>query len=68
MEAVGEAPFCIQFGPTKYEEFNEALCWVRLSRTVRENQTHFERLANHVNGWSEKALVGCFNGGLKATL
>ena len=59
---------CIQFGPTKYEEFDEALRWVRLSRTVRANQTHFERLAIHVNGWSEKALVGCFIGGIKATL
>lgn len=32
---------------------------------MREYQTEFECLANRVTGWPEKALVGCFIGGLK---
>ena len=53
------------FGPTKVEDFDEALSQICQSGTLREYQQEFERLANRVDGWPQKALVGAFMGGLK---
>ncbi|KAH9658539.1 hypothetical protein KPL70_023536 [Citrus sinensis] len=54
-----------RFGPTECEDFDEALSRVRQTRSLREYQKEFERLGNQVHGWSQKALVGTFMGGLK---
>ena len=35
---------------------------------MREYQREFERLGNRVQGWTQKALVGTFMGGLKAEI
>ncbi|KAL0001646.1 hypothetical protein SO802_015427 [Lithocarpus litseifolius] len=37
----------------------------KVTGTFREYQREFERLANRVDGWPQKALVGAFMGGLK---
>ena len=36
---------CVRFGPTDYEDFDEALAKLQQTGTVREYQTQFERLA-----------------------
>jgi len=36
--------------------------------SLREYQKEFERLGNRVQGWTPKALVGTFMGGLKPEL
>ena len=54
-----------RFGPTECEDFDEALSRVRQSGTLRDYQKEFERLGNRVQGWTQKALVGTFMGGLK---
>ena len=55
----------IRFGPTKVEDYDEALSRIQQDETLREYQQEFECLANRVNGWPQKALVGTFLGGLK---
>ena len=49
------------------KDFDEVLSGICQSGTlkVREYQWEFERLANQVDGWPQKALVGAFMGGLK---
>lgn len=37
--------FCIRFGPTEYKDFDGALFRVQQTRSLREYQTQFERLA-----------------------
>ncbi|GJV93844.1 retrovirus-related pol polyprotein from transposon 17.6 [Tanacetum coccineum] len=54
-----------KFGPTDFEDFDEALLKVQQSNPFREYQKEFERLGNRVRGWTQKALVGTFMGGLK---
>ncbi|KAH9717618.1 hypothetical protein KPL71_021897 [Citrus sinensis] len=54
-----------RFGPTECEDFDEALSRVRQVGTLRDYQREFERLGNRVHGWTQKALVGTFMGGLK---
>ena len=56
---------CIRFGPSDYEDFDEALAKLRQTGTIREYQTQFERLAARVRNWPEKALLGSYIGGLK---
>uniref|UniRef100_A0A2N9H8H7 RNA-directed DNA polymerase n=1 Tax=Fagus sylvatica TaxID=28930 RepID=A0A2N9H8H7_FAGSY len=56
---------CVRFGPSDYEDFDEALSRLRQTGTVREYQGQFERLAARVQDWPEKALLGCYIGGLK---
>lgn len=53
-----------QFGPTKYEDFNEALSRILQHSALREYQREFERLAIWVSGRPPKALIGTFLGGL----
>ena len=56
---------CVRFGPSDYEDFDEALAKLRQTGTIREYQTQFERLAARVRNWPEKALLGSYIGGLK---
>ncbi|KAL6311349.1 hypothetical protein AAG906_025635 [Vitis piasezkii] len=57
-----------RFGPTKCENFDEALTKVRQIGSLRDYQKEFERLGNRVHGWSQKALVGSFMGGLRSEI
>ncbi|KAH9697168.1 hypothetical protein KPL71_023506 [Citrus sinensis] len=54
-----------RFGLTEYEDFDEALSRVRQTGSLHDYQKEFERLGNRVHGWTQKALVGTFMGGLK---
>ena len=36
--------------------------------SLRDYQKEFERLGNRVHGWTQKALVGTFMGGLKVEI
>jgi hypothetical protein len=60
-----EQDLLARFGPTGYEDFDEALAHIEQKGTVREYQREFECLANRVVDWPEKALVGTFLGGLQ---
>lgn len=57
-----------RFGPTDCEDFDEALSHIKQTGTLREYQKEFERLGNRVQGWTQKALVGTFMGGLKSEI
>ena len=57
-----------RFGPTECEDFDEALSKVRQIGSLRDYQKEFERLGNRVHGWSQKALVGSFMGGLRSEI
>ncbi|KAL4318769.1 hypothetical protein GQ457_18G015560 [Hibiscus cannabinus] len=54
-----------RFGPTDCEDFDEALSRVRQLGSLRDYQREFEKLGNRVQGWTQKALVGTFMGGLQ---
>lgn len=54
-----------RFGPTECEDFDEALSRVKQTSSLRDYQKEFERLGNRVHGWTQRALVGTFMGGLK---
>lgn len=54
-----------RFGPTDCEDFDESLSKIKQTGSLREYQKEFERLGNRVHGWTQKALVGTFMGGLK---
>ncbi|KAF2289659.1 hypothetical protein GH714_037756 [Hevea brasiliensis] len=54
-----------RFGPTDCEDFDESLSKIRQTGLLRDYQWEFERLGNRVKGWTQKALVGTFMGGLK---
>ncbi|KAL5745583.1 hypothetical protein ACOSP7_026729 [Xanthoceras sorbifolium] len=57
-----------RFGPTDCEDFDEALSKIRQSGSLRDYQKEFEKLGNRVQGWTQKALVRTFMGGLKAEI
>ncbi|KAL5582355.1 hypothetical protein UlMin_014797 [Ulmus minor] len=57
-----------RFGLTECEDFDEALSKVRQIGSLRDYQKEFERLGNRVHGWSQKALVGSFMGGLRSEI
>ncbi|KAH9660406.1 retrotrans gag domain-containing protein [Citrus sinensis] len=57
-----------RFGPTDCEDFDEALLKVEQVGSLRDYQKEFERLGNQVQGWTQKALVETFMGGLKPEL
>ena len=59
---VFERELLIRFGPTEVEDYDER---IQQDGTLQEYQQEFERLANRVDGWPQKALVGTFHGGLK---
>jgi hypothetical protein len=54
-----------RFGPIDCEDFDEALSRIRQVGSLRDYQSEFEKLGNRVRGWTQKALVGTFMGGLK---
>ena len=57
-----------RFGPTECEDFDEALSRVKQMGSLRDYQREFEKLGNRVQGWTQKALVGTFMGGLKSEI
>lgn len=57
-----------RFGPTDSEDFDESLSKIRQTGDLRDYQREFERLGNRVKGWTQKALVGTFMGGLKTEI
>jgi len=57
-----------RFRPTNYEDFDETLFRVCQVGSLRDYQKEFERLGNRVHGWTQKALVGTFMGGLKSEI
>ncbi|KAF2292987.1 hypothetical protein GH714_034620 [Hevea brasiliensis] len=57
-----------RFGPTDCEDFDESLSKIRQTGPLRDYQREFERLGNRVKGWTQKALVGTFMGGLKSEI
>nr|TKS00092.1 hypothetical protein D5086_0000187020 [Populus alba] len=46
-------------------EENEALSRIKQVGSLHDYQSEFEKLGNRVCGWTQKALVGTFMGGLK---
>jgi len=60
-----EGELWARFGPSKCEDFDEALSRIRQEGSLRDYQREFERLGNRVRGWTQRALVGTFMGGLK---
>lgn len=65
---VFEEEMWARFGPTAAEDFDEALSKIRQTGSLREYQREFERLQNKVSGWTQKALIGTYVGGLKDTI
>jgi len=57
-----------RFGPSECENFDEALLRIRQTGSLHEYQREFERLGNRVRGWTQKALVGTFMGGLRSDI
>ncbi|RVW35013.1 Retrovirus-related Pol polyprotein from transposon 17.6 [Vitis vinifera] len=57
-----------RFGPTECEDFDEALSRVKQMGSLRDYQREFEKLGNRMQGWTQKALVGTFMGGLKSEI
>ncbi|KAL5789722.1 hypothetical protein ACOSQ2_004610 [Xanthoceras sorbifolium] len=57
-----------RFGPTDCEDFDEALSKIKQTGSLRDYQKEFERLGNRVHGWTQKALVRTFMGGLKVDI
>ncbi|KAH7568450.1 hypothetical protein JRO89_XS06G0001100 [Xanthoceras sorbifolium] len=57
-----------RFGPTDCEDFDEALSKIKQTGSLCDYQKEFERLGNRVHGWTQKALVGIFMGGLKVDI
>lgn len=54
-----------RFGPIDCEDFDEALSKIRQIGSLRDYQKEFERLGNWVDGWSQKAFVRSFMGGIR---
>ena len=57
-----------RFEPSGCEDFDEALSRIKQLGTLRDYQREFEKLGNRVRGWTQKALVRTFMGGLKAEI
>ena len=57
-----------RFGPSECKDFDEALSRIKQTSSLREYQREFERLGNRVRGWTQRALVGTFMGGLKTDI
>lgn len=54
-----------RLGPFECEDFDEALSKIKQQGSLRDCQREFEKLGNRVQGWTQRALVGTFMGGLK---
>ncbi|KAF2320547.1 hypothetical protein GH714_028188 [Hevea brasiliensis] len=57
-----------RFEPTDSEDFDESLSKIHQTGDLRDYQREFERLGNRVRGWTQKALVGTFMGGLNSEI
>ena len=57
-----------RFGPIDCQDFDEALSKIKQSGSLRDYQKEFKKLGNRVQGWTQKALVGTFIGGLKSEI
>lgn len=57
-----------RFRPSEYTDFDEALSHIKQTGLLREYKKQFEKLANRVENWPEKELVGAFMGGLQPEL
>ncbi|CAE6129046.1 unnamed protein product [Arabidopsis arenosa] len=63
---VFEGEMLVRFGST--EDFDEALCKIKQTGSLEDYLLEFERLLSKVNGWTQKALVGTFMGGLHTSI
>lgn len=57
-----------RFGPTDFEDFDEALSKIKQTGSFRDYLREFERLSTRVEKWPSKALLGAFMGGLSDDL
>ncbi|KAB1203118.1 Retrotransposon-derived protein PEG10 [Morella rubra] len=57
-----------RFRPTDYEDFDQTLSKVKQSGTLHDYQKEFKKLGNRVQGWTQKALMDMFMGGLKVEI
>ncbi|KAJ0044670.1 hypothetical protein Pint_04337 [Pistacia integerrima] len=57
-----------RFGPSECKDFDEALSRIHQDGSLRDYQWEFEHLGNRVRGWTQRALVGTFMGGLKTDI
>ena len=55
----------VRFGPSAYDNHQQALFKLKQTTTVTDYQREFERLCNRVNGLSPTAIIDCFISGLK---
>ncbi|XP_050895481.1 uncharacterized protein LOC127102109 [Lathyrus oleraceus] len=55
----------VRFGPSAYDNHQQALFKLKQTTTVTDYQREFERLCNRVNGLSPTAIIDCFVSGLK---
>lgn len=53
------------FGPSNCESFDENLPQIQHLGPFCDYQREFEQLSNRIRGWTQKALVETFEGGLK---
>lgn len=65
---VFEEELWARFGPSGAENFDEALSKINQKGSLREYHREFERLQNKVTGWTQKALIGTYIGGLKDSI
>ena len=54
-----------RFNPSAFDDFIGSLTKLRQTGTVREYQTEFEKLANHIEGLPDAFYLSCFISGLK---
>ena len=54
-----------RFGPTAFDDFIGSLTKIRQTGTVREYQTKFEKLDNHIEGLFDAFYRSCFISNLK---
>ncbi|CAL9217878.1 unnamed protein product [Arabidopsis halleri] len=66
--AVFEEELWVRFGPTDGDDFDEALSKIQQTGTLNDYQREFERLQKKVEGWTQKALIGTYVGGLNPTI
>ena len=57
-----------QFVPSAFDDFTGAVTKLSQTRTVREYQIEFEKLANHTEGLFGAFYRSCFNSGLKEAI
>lgn len=58
----------VRFGPSSFENHQQALFKLKQTGSVVEYQKDFERLCNRVQGLSSAAITDCFVSGLKPSI